>query len=152
MSQPRPADLALPHDVRAAVQSHLDARRVLGASLEVRAPGYVEVTVAVTVRVRDGSDALVVEDVARRAKDALFQYLNPYTGGPAGRGWPIGRDLHVSEIYARLQRIAAVEYVEDVQVSVPDPDKPGNTLTVAPRLTIPRDAVLCSGVHSVEVV
>jgi len=61
----------------------------------------------------------------RQAREALYQYLSPYTGGPEGQGWPIGRDLHVSEIYARLQRIPSVEYVEDVRVTTGNPDLPG---------------------------
>jgi hypothetical protein len=77
--------------------------------------------------------------------------LSPYTGGPDGRGWPVGRDLHVSEIYARLQRVAAVEYVEEVKVTIEDPDKPGSQLTVSPRLNVSPDAVLASGQHQVKV-
>jgi hypothetical protein len=77
--------------------------------------------------------------------------LSPYTGGPDGRGWPIGRDLHVSEIYARLQRVAAVEYVDEVRVTIPDADVPGGVQTVSPRLSVPPDAVLRSGQHRVQV-
>jgi hypothetical protein len=147
-----PSDLELPNDLRAAVQSHLDARRVLGASLEVRAPRYAEVTVSVTLRVVDATDAYIVAAVAREAQAALYQYLSPYTGGPDGQGWPIGRDLHVSEIYARMQRLRAVEYVEEVRVTIDDPDKPGTQIEVSPRLVLNADSVLCSGVHEVQVV
>ncbi len=145
-------DLALPPDLRAAVQSHLNDRRVLGASLEVRAPRYVEVTVSVSLRVADTNDLFLVDQVSRHARAALYQYLSPYTGGPDGQGWPIGRDLHVSEIYANLQRIPSVEYVEEVHVSTNDPDAPGRPVEVAPRLSLDPDAVLCSGVHVVQVV
>ena len=66
-------------------------------------------------------------------------------------GFAVGRDLHVSEIYARLQRVSSVEYVDEVKVSIDDPDKPGSQLTVSPRLSVPPDAVLASGQHQVKV-
>ncbi len=147
-----PADLQLPNELRAAVQSHLDARRVLGATLDVRGPTYVEVTVTVALRVADPSDSRLIEQVLGEAQSALYRYLSPYAGGPDGNGWPMGRDLHVSEIYARLQRIVGVEYVEDVRVTTYNPDAPGTPIEVSPRLSMPSDGVLCSGVHRVEVV
>jgi hypothetical protein len=150
--RPTPADLVLGPELRAAVQNHLNGRRVLGATLDVRSPQYAQVTVSVTLRVADRSDPFVVEQVQRTAEAALYYYLSPYTGGPDGKGWPIGRDFHVSEIYARLQRIAGVEYVEDVQVTTHNPDAPGGLVAVAPRLAMERDMLLCSGVHTVEVV
>ena len=106
---------------------------------------------AVTLRVRDPNDTFVADEVARQAQGALFRYLSPICGGPDGNGWPIGRDLHVSELYARLQRIRGVEYVEDVRVTTPDPDAPGTMRDVAPRLSIASDAVLFSGQHNVEI-
>jgi hypothetical protein len=64
----------------------------------------------------------------------------------------MGRDLHVSEIYARLQRIPSVEYVEEVRVTTTNPDLPGTPLVVSPRLSMASDALLCSGEHVVDIV
>lgn len=134
-----------------AVKAHLDERRVMGAQLEVRAPRYVQVNLDVTLRVSERAEPFMFDNVRRAAERALYNYLSPYTGGPDGRGWPIGRDLHVSEIYARLQRVPSVEYVDEVRVQMEDPEKPGTMLTVSPRLTLAADAVLCSGKHQVKV-
>jgi hypothetical protein len=111
----------------------------------------VQVSVDVTLRVSEGSDRFVLENVRRAAERALYTYLSPYTGGPDGRGWPVGRALHVSEIYARLQRVPAVEYVDEVHVRVEDPDAPGTMVSVSPRLNVTADTVLCSGQHQVQV-
>jgi predicted phage baseplate assembly protein len=134
-----------------AVKAHLDERRVMGAHLDVRAPRAIEVSVDVILRVSPRTEPFVLENVRRAAERALYTYLSPYTGGPDGQGWPIGRDLHVSEIYARLQRVTAVEYVDEVRVTIPDPNVPGAAQTVSPRLSIPSDAVLLSGKHKVQV-
>jgi phage-related baseplate assembly protein len=138
-------------ELLAAVKAHLDERRVIGANLEVRAPHYIQVSVDVTLRLSERAEPFMIDNVRRAAERALYTYLSPYTGGPDGRGWPVGRDLHVSEIYARLQRVASVEYVDEVKVSIEDPDKPGSMLTVSPRLNVAPDAVLASGQHQVKV-
>jgi predicted phage baseplate assembly protein len=134
-----------------AVRAHLDERRVVGAQLEVRAPRAIDVSVDVTLRVSGRAEQYVLDNVRRAAERALYTYLSPYTGGPDGRGWPFGRDLHVSEIYARLQRVASVEYVDEVRVSIADPSAPGGVQSVSPRLSVPPDALLRSGVHKVQV-
>ena len=138
-------------ELLAAVKAHLDERRVVGAYLEVRAPRYIPVSVEVTLRLSERAEPFMIDNVRRAAERALYTYLSPYTGGPDGRGWPVGRDLHVSEIYARLQRVASVEYVDEVKVTIDDPDKPGTQKTVSPRLSVQPDAVLASGQHQVRV-
>jgi predicted phage baseplate assembly protein len=138
-------------ELLSAVRAYLDELRVVGATLQVRAPRAIEVSVEVTLRVSTRTEQYVLDNVRRAAERALYTYLSPYTGGPDGKGWPIGRDLHVSEIYARLQRVAAVEYVDEVRVTIPDPNTPGGMQSVSPRLSVPADAVLRSGQHRVQV-
>jgi predicted phage baseplate assembly protein len=138
-------------ELLSAVRAYLDELRVVGATLQVRAPRAIEVSVDVTLRVTSRTEQYVLDNVRRAAERALYTYLSPYTGGPDGNGWPIGRDLHVSEIYARLQRVSAVEYVDEVRVTIPDPNTPGGVQTVSPRLSVPADAVLRSGQHKVMV-
>ncbi len=72
-------------------------------------------------------------------------------GGPQGQGWPFGRDLYLSEIYGLLQRIPAVEFVEEVQVNLVEPGSPNGQKPVPPRLAVPRNAVICSDQHRVVV-
>jgi hypothetical protein len=52
---------------------------------------------------------------------ALYRYYDPLTGGPDGDGWPFGRPIHVGEVYAVLQRIDGVEYIEDARLFGADP-------------------------------
>jgi predicted phage baseplate assembly protein len=138
-------------DLLRAVHAHLDERRVVGARLEVRAPRAIDVSVEVTLRVSPRTEQYALDNVRRAAERALYAYLSPYTGGPDGKGWPMGRDLHVSEIYARLQRVAGVEYVDEVRVTIPDPNSADGVQTVSPRLGLTSDAVLRSGQHRVQV-
>lgn len=60
----------------------------------------------------------VYEDVIRhQVIDALQYFLHPLTGGPDERGWPLGRDVYVSEIYALLDTLPGVDYVRKVEMS-----------------------------------
>ena len=47
-------------------------------------------------------------------------FFDPHTGGPDGDGWPFGRGVYASEIYAILSRLPVVDYVDDVLVTGPD--------------------------------
>lgn len=145
----RQADLSPSDDLRAAVTAYLDERRVLGTDLEVRAPRYVWVSAQVRLRLAARADPAQVADVQRRAEAELYRYLNPYVGGPQGTGWPFGRDLYLSEIYGLLQRLPAVEFVEEVQIGVVEPDGSGAPQPAPPRLAVPRDGLICSGEHRV---
>ena len=91
----------------------------------------------------------------QKAEEALFRYLNPYTGGPQGNGWPFGRELHLSEIHGLLQGVPGVDYVEKAGIQKRDPanllpmeDRDAPVLTV---LTIPPNGLICSAMHQVAV-
>ncbi len=141
--------LTLSAELRAAVLAYLDDRRLLGTTLEVQPPQYLWVSVEVTLHLPERRDPAAAAEAVIRAEAALYRYLNPFTGGPTGDGWPFGRDLHLSEIYGLLQRIPAVEFVEEVRITVADSG--GASQTMPARLPVPRHAVICSGQHRVSV-
>ncbi len=138
-------------DVHVEVMSTLDRRRVLGVFVDVRHPQYVWVNVDATIRVRPGHHVALRTDVQRQATQALYRYLNPFVGGPYGTGWPFGRDVHLSELYGVLQQIPAVEFVENVRMSISDPDGGIEPTDAGARLTVARDAIVCSNQHQVVV-
>jgi len=47
----------------------------------------------------------------------LEGFLNPYVGGVEGKGWPFGRALYLSDLYACVQRIEGVEYIKELRMS-----------------------------------
>ena len=146
-----PTSMNLSAESRAAVIAHLDERRTLGFTVEVRPPVYLWVAVTATLHVADRNEPALVLSVQRQAEEALYRYLNPYVGGGDGTGWPFGRDLHPSEVAALLQRVPFVEYVEDVRIGVNDTGADTNYRPVPARLPVPRYGLICSGTHSVTV-
>jgi predicted phage baseplate assembly protein len=149
-----PEGLGLSAELRAAVLSHLEARRLLGTALEVRPPQYVWVSVQAELHVPERSDPTLIAGVQRRAEEALYRYLNPYMGGPRGDGWSFGRSLNRSELFGVLQGVEHVEFVEDVQISITNssgganPAPAGSSLRAVP---VPRHGLICSDRHQVKV-
>jgi predicted phage baseplate assembly protein len=142
-----PDQLTVSAELRESVRTYLNERRLVGTTLDVRAPRYQWVSVQTTVRIWERSNPAEVHD---RAEAALYRFLNPICGGADGQGWPFGRDLHVSEIYGLLLRVHGVESVEDVQFSLRDTGSNGASRPVGARLAMPPDAVICSDRHTVE--
>ena len=76
-------------------------------------------------RVRVAADLYIREparsgDALLAATAVLTAYFDPLSGGPNGEGWPFGRGVYSSEIYALLNALDLVDYVEAVQLTGPD--------------------------------
>jgi predicted phage baseplate assembly protein len=147
-----PEELVLSAELRNLVQAYLSERSLIGSRLVVHAPQYIWISVQARLRIRPRSERVLEADVQRQAEALLYRYLNPFHGGPAGDGWPFGRDLHVSEIYALLQRVTGVEFVDEVQISIREPGRSGGAQPVIGRLETPDQSLICSYQHRVEVV
>jgi len=143
-----PELLEVPQRVREEVQSYLDERRLLATRLEVDTAKYVPVAVAAQVKAKRGSTH---QKVAAEVEKRLYNYINPICGGEDGQGWPFGRSLSLSEIYAALQGIARVDYIEEVQMFPVDPDT-DQRQEATTMITVPPYSVLCSHKHEVTVV
>jgi hypothetical protein len=98
------ADLAA---LRTIVAEYLEPRRLLTARVHVVGPRVVPVRVQATLRLLP--DALATQ-VLPRAVDALGTFLDPIVGRD-GSGWPLGRNLYVSEIYRLLDTLPGVDFV-----------------------------------------
>ena len=102
---------ALPDEMITNIAGHLDERRVLGSRIEVGTPFYQGVTVAALLSARPGRPPSLVQD---RAMRALYQYINPISGGPDGGGWPFDADLNSALVFQVLEAVEGVERVDEV--------------------------------------
>jgi predicted phage baseplate assembly protein len=116
------AQLELSDDLRRRIGDYLGEHRLLTADLKVRSPEYKRVAVQVTVKARDEAEPRRLEQAIAARLEAL---LNPFVGGLDGKGWPFGRALYVSDLYARIQEVEGVEYIKDLQMSyLEGPNRP----------------------------
>ena len=144
-----PERLTLSAELKQAVERYLDERRLIGTTLEVRGPQFIWVSIEAKIRLPERSDPALASETRRKVEAELYRYLNPCVGGPAGTGWPFGRDLHVSELYALLQRVPNVEFVDELHISVRDPGSGAPPQPAPPRLSLPPYGLICSDVHRV---
>jgi len=147
--RPDPTDMMLAENLRNTVLKYLAARSVLGIGIEVRLAEITCVSVSADLHFREGTERLAAEEAIERGEKLLYRYLNPYTGGPDGQGWPFGRSLYLSEIYGLLQGIPGVEFVEGVKVYMNEPGEWTPSKPAPPSLRIPKYGVICSGKHQI---
>ncbi|HET9193087.1 MAG TPA: hypothetical protein VFO21_09420 [Vicinamibacterales bacterium] len=118
-------------------------QRAFGAILsEIYAlpPLYTEVSIAATVKPVLPEERTVVE---RRIVQALEAFFHPLTGGERREGWPFGRSVHLSEVFAVIERVGGVDHV----VTASFIDLPG-----AVRFDVNERALVASGAHQIVMV
>jgi predicted phage baseplate assembly protein len=129
------------------VARYLDERRLVGTRLIVEPPTYQGVTVVARARARPRARVSAVEQAGMRA---LYRYYHPIVGGPDGTGWPFGRPIHAGEVYAVLQRVEGVEYIEQARLFPADPIT-GRRGEAVERLHIGTDSLVFSYEHLLRV-
>jgi hypothetical protein len=82
-----------------AVAARLDAARLVGTELHVRAPIYRDVAVAVDIDADTDAPDQIRADVAA----LLGHFLDPLIGGEQQTGWPFGGALTPSVLLRRVQ-------------------------------------------------
>ena len=83
----------------AAVAARLDAARLVGTELHVRAPIYRDVAIAVDIDADTDAPDQIRADVA----ELLDHFLDPLIGGEQQTGWPFGGPLTPSVLLRRVQ-------------------------------------------------
>jgi hypothetical protein len=130
-----------------AVCLHLDKSRLIGTDVHVISPVYIKVSINATIvpmeSFRDNS--LIMKKVLEK----LNHFLHPIKGGIEEEGWPIGRDVYLSELYEIIENIEGVNCVTRLSASGDQgafTDDDGNLMLNS------RLASVYSGIHKVEIV
>jgi hypothetical protein len=126
-------------ELQRQVAEHLRARVPAGVvrRLRVIEPRYVALNVSAEIVPAYPAAAARVEALLH---DGISRFLHPLTGGPRGTGWGFGEALHVSNIAAAIEGTDGVDYARDIRLYV-------NGGEECRSVTVPEDALLCSGEH-----
>ncbi|MEJ3750441.1 putative baseplate assembly protein [Actinomycetes bacterium KLBMP 9797] len=141
-------DLIIPPELEEQIKAYLEPRRLLTMRLRIDTPQYQGVKVAAEVRAEPG---VRPETVREEAEQALYQYVNPLTGGPGGQGWPFGMDLQLGDVYAVLNGAFGVQTVESVRFITADLRKQKPIDQVDQRVRLLPGALFMSFQHRVVV-
>ncbi len=96
---------------------YLEPRRLVTTELYVTPPEYIPVWISISVEAEKGYGRQTVQ---RWVELGIRQYLAPLPPyGPAGRGWPFGRDVRARDIQAAALQVEGVEVVNDVRLLGP---------------------------------
>ncbi len=93
------------------VKNHLDERRLVGTVVEVIKPGYVEISIKVTLVRRTVGQT---DRLKREIEDKLRRYLHPLAGGRDGKGWPFGRSVYKSDLAHLVEEVPGVEVIDSI--------------------------------------
>jgi predicted phage baseplate assembly protein len=126
----------------AAVSAYLNRRHVIGTRIEVTAPEYLEVGVNAGVRAFPGQNKTVVRDAVVAA---LQKFLDPLQGGADGAGWPLGRDVYISEVVEVIAAVPGVDHVVSIELEVPGCGAQCGNVCLRPL------ALTVSGTHQIKV-
>jgi hypothetical protein len=131
--EPRPwPSFGLREKVRRHLEARTDAALAACARLCIVGPDYLAVDVEATIA---PINVDATGEVAEAARGTLATFLHPLSGGPEGRGWPLGRDLFLSDVCAALERTPGVDFVSDVQLRV-DSTLMGEAVPVPPQRVV----------------
>ena len=107
-----PEQFDLTPGLRQKILDYLDERRLLGVQVHLQQPEYVGVSVQTEIALEPAYQNPFAEaEIINRLKIALYQFLNPLTGGLDGNGWTFGRPLYTSDIVALMQQMTGVRYL-----------------------------------------
>ena len=110
-------DLVIPPELEEQIKAYLEPRRLLTMRLRIATPTYQGVKIFAEVRAATG---VRPETVREHTEQALYEYVNPLTGGPGGQGWPFGMDLQQGDVYSVLHGALGVRSVEAVHFITAD--------------------------------
>jgi hypothetical protein len=96
------------------IREKLEPMRLLTTRLHVISPYYLWLSLGAIIQTHPDAS---FGEVQTKATEKLQQYFNPFPGGgPHGEGWPFGRSIYLSEVYALLEQVEGVDYIQEVRV------------------------------------
>ena len=95
-------------ELRLQVRQALEPARLLTTRLHVVGPRYVKLRVQVAIVPRRGANP---EAVREEATERIRRFFDPLNGGFEGKGWPLGRNAFVSDIYQILSDLPDIDAV-----------------------------------------
>ncbi len=99
--------------LRDHVSNYLKRRCLINVDPVVRLARFMRIDVSLSLRLRPNANVLQVRDAARRWVEA---FIDPYTGGLDGEGWPFGGTLYAQDFARMVTDIHEVRHVVDVQL------------------------------------
>jgi len=103
-----------PDDLINEIKTFLEPRCMLTSELILNKPIYVEIGVEeAVVYIRPGEDKKKMEE---KIKNDLIQFFHPVSGSYASKGWEIGEDVYLPQVFDTINRHSEISYIEKLAV------------------------------------
>jgi predicted phage baseplate assembly protein len=102
------------------VVRYLDRRRDITSRLNVTGPRYlpIDVTVAASVwqKAIDGGLIQGASDIQTYIVNQITKYLHPVVGGLDGRGWQVGQNVFIADLYKAITPSVDIGFISSLQI------------------------------------
>jgi hypothetical protein len=99
--------------LRDHVSKYLKRRCLINVDPVVHLAAFLPIDVSVTLRLRPNANVILVREQASRWVE---HFLDPYSGGLDGEGWPFGGTLYAQDFARMVSDLPEVRHVVDVQL------------------------------------
>ena len=63
-----------------------------------------------------GEHGRAQQAIKHTIQQALFEFFHPLTGSPEKLGWEIGQDLYIPDVFAAIQSIPKISYIQELAI------------------------------------
>ncbi|HEX3048553.1 MAG TPA: baseplate J/gp47 family protein [Bacillota bacterium] len=102
------------------VWNYLEERRLITTRVHVTGPFYRKFTLEIALAFeKNAREQGIRSEISAKIKE----YFSPLTGGPEGKGWPLGRGVYPSEIFRLVERTSGVDHAQRLIIRDEDEKK-----------------------------
>jgi hypothetical protein len=131
------------------VQEYVQDRALINTEVRVEMTQLIPITVEMRCLLIPRTNP---SGVRERAEEWIGRFLDPFTGGVDGKGWPFGEVPRAQDLQHILKAIPEIRHVEDCTVlRAPPPGAPAGYLRELPRHGRPGQLFILAGTPTVMV-
>ena len=123
-TNPRPQPSS---DLIQEVSNFLEVRRTVGTQLHITYPRYIPISVRVDIKVWLSAiqdNLTTIEQLKTEVEQKINLFLHPLWGGLEGKGWEIGQDIAIADLFKVIQPPTEIGFISSLQIAAVLPGEP----------------------------
>ena len=107
-------------DLIKEVANFLEVRRTVGSQLHVTYPRYIPISVKVELKVWGSAiqnNLTTLGQLEAEVKQKIDSFLHPLWGGLEGKGWEIGQEIAIAELFKIIQPATEIGFISSLHIA-----------------------------------
>jgi hypothetical protein len=100
--------------LKTTIKEYLHPRRLVTTQLHITGPFFHLIIIYARVALKPNTDT---KGVRKSIIGGLQRFFDPFPGGADKQGWPLGRSVYISEVYAQIEGITGVDHVNKISLN-----------------------------------